>query len=135
MPNVTTPVFVSVPVRVMGHVADLVSGIILVRAKHFQRLVLIVSNGVIAYQLVSHGNVQQLSGYASPVMDLHIIEVSPMKLELIQETVFTAWIGKVQSLLRCHRHEYLYHREDTLTKHAFVHITLQLEHSLCHIHT
>ena len=134
MPDIATLMLMTIPIGVMRHIADLIRSIVLIRAQYLQCLVLIISDGVIAYQLVGHRNVQQFCGHAPPVMDFLIVKVSPMELELLQELVFTTGIGKIQRLFRRHSHEYLNHREDTLTEDTLVHITLQLEHSLRHIH-
>ena len=77
-----------------------------------------------------HRYVEQFHGHAVPVENLLVVEIRPMELELLQESVFPAWVGKVERFLRSHRHKNLYHGEDAMREDTLVHVTLDLEHRL-----
>ena len=98
-------------------------------------MVLIISDGIVANELVSHGDHQQLCGHALPVEYLVVIKVSPVELCLLYKTLFSSWVGKVAAALWCHGYEYLHHREDTTTEHALVHIAFLLVDGFRHILT
>ena len=103
---------------------------ILIGAQHLQCLVFIISYCVIAYQLVSHRNVQQFRCYLMPIEYLIIIEVCPMELEFFSKALFFAWICKVERFLRCHSYKHLNQRKYALTKHALVHIAFYLPYGI-----
>ena len=84
---------------------------------------------------MSHRDRQQVGSDTLPVVYLLVVEVCPMEVERRGKILRCSRVGEVQSLLRCHSHEYLYQREDAMREDTLVGILLDLVDSLSHIHT
>ena len=123
-----------VPVGFLHHVAYLAHGKILVAAQHLQGLVLVVGNGVESHHLMGHRDGEQIGCHLLPVAHYGIVEVFPMEVELLLESVFRAWVGKVEGFFGRHRHIDLHHREDAVLEDALVYVSLDLIASLTHVY-
>ena len=82
---------------------------------------------------MSHRDGEQIGGNQFPVAHYLVVEVFPMEIVLLLESVFCTRVGKIESLLRRHSHINLHHREDAALEHSLVYISLYLEASLAYI--
>ena len=81
VPDESATMVVVVPVGGAHLFPYLRHGEILIAAQHLQRLVLVVGDAVVAYQLVCHRDGEQVGSYALPVVHLLVVEVCPMEIE------------------------------------------------------
>ena len=123
-----------VPIDLRHAIGDATGREVLVAAHDLQNAVGVVGHGVVADELVRHGNAQQQLHHIEPVVHRFVVEVRPMELEFLVERAVRARIGEVLRLLRRHGHEYLHEREQP-REHPFMGIFANLPRCLAHGHT
>ena len=112
VPHVASPCAFLVPPRLPHPVGDGRGSVVLVAAHDLERSILVVGNRVEAYELVGHGDGEQVSHHVVPVINGLVVEVCPVEA-VEREVPRGAGVGEVDSLCGLHSHEYLHEREQS----------------------
>ena len=106
---------------------------ILVAAHHFQDAVCVIGHGVKANQLMGHGNGKQVLHNLLPVVQVLVVEIGPVKVEVLVEDSVGAGVGEIHRFIRLHGNENLNQRKQA-GEHTLVRVFFDLVAGLAHIH-
>jgi len=94
-----------VPVDAGDFVGDAVGCIVLVAAHDFENTIGIVGDGVEAYELVVHGDGEEVFYDVSPVVAWFIFEVCPVEVVVFVEFTVWAGVGEIDGFFWGHGYE------------------------------
>ena len=107
MPDIPAELLPFRPIILRDTVRDRAGCIVLIAPHHFQNAVRIVRNHVIADHAVRHRDGEQLLRHFFPVIDRIVVHIGPVEAEVTVDPGTAARIGKIDRLLRVHRHKEL----------------------------